>query len=196
MQDVMSIFLVDGVLFKVHRYFLQRESDVFRSMFSCPPTEEGPEGESDDKPIFLPEVTRLEFESLLNFFYNSLYGKPLDSLDEWISLLSISSRYSMDGIRERAIEEIEKSIPPMLPVSQIVLAKKHHVKTWLAPAYEALCTRKESLTVAEAEQLGLVTSILLAGAREKLFDKELCPKCRSRPTRCSKAELVREVFSL
>jgi len=83
----------------------------------------------------------------------------------------------------------------MLPVSQVVLAKKHDVKAWLAPAYEALCKRPEPLSMAEAEQLGLVTSILLAGAREKVRDKEPCVKCKKRIADCSAAELVREVFS-
>lgn len=38
-------------------------------MFLCPPRPEGAEGQTDDKPIPLPGVTRDEFKILLDFFY-------------------------------------------------------------------------------------------------------------------------------
>lgn len=50
---------IQNCLFKVHRFFLDRESSIF------------PKGTgSKAQPIELPGVTRLEFKSLLNFFYN------------------------------------------------------------------------------------------------------------------------------
>ncbi|KAH7928354.1 hypothetical protein BV22DRAFT_1005071 [Leucogyrophana mollusca] len=172
MQDEMSVFLVEGVLFRVHRYFLQRDSDVFRTMFVCPPTEEGPEGRTDERPIVLPEVTAVEFETLLKFFYNSMYSKPLESVEEWVALLSISTRYGMDRVRERALEEID-SMPPVDPIRRIVLAKKHDVAEWLVPAYAALCRRVEPLNVLEAVEIGLETTVLVATAREKVRERDI-----------------------
>lgn len=56
-QDKMVVFLIEGCLFRVHRYHLDRESSVF------------PQGVgSDSDPIELPGVTQTEFESLLDFF--------------------------------------------------------------------------------------------------------------------------------
>lgn len=54
-----SIYLykVDDHLFRVHRYFLDRESQIF------------PKGNGWE-PIDLAGVTRPEFESLLDFFYD------------------------------------------------------------------------------------------------------------------------------
>lgn len=60
---------VEDTFFKVHRYFLTRESEVFRTMFSCPSSEDGQEGVDDSKPIHLPGVTSRQFEALLEFFY-------------------------------------------------------------------------------------------------------------------------------
>ena len=51
----------------MHRYFLERESEVFRGMFLSPPPQEGAEGQTDSNPISLPGVTKFEFESLLKF---------------------------------------------------------------------------------------------------------------------------------
>ena len=58
-----------GILFKVHKHFLERESSVFKTMFSCPPDSAGPEGATEDKPIVLPGVKADEFEALLDYFY-------------------------------------------------------------------------------------------------------------------------------
>ena len=60
---------VENTFFKVHRYYLTRESEVFRTMFSCPSSEHGQEGVDDSKPIHLPGVTSRQFEALLDFFY-------------------------------------------------------------------------------------------------------------------------------
>lgn len=77
-QDEMAVFLVsanvptihnaipfiwamkvEGVLFRVHRHFLDRESSIF------------PKGTgSTNQPIELPGVTQAELESLLVFFYD------------------------------------------------------------------------------------------------------------------------------
>lgn len=78
---------VEETLFRVHRYFFLRESQLFRDMLSLPipaPTEPSSstgaskgkfkafdvEGTSDDNPIHLPQVSTDEFEDFLWVFYN------------------------------------------------------------------------------------------------------------------------------
>ncbi|KAG2159340.1 uncharacterized protein EDB93DRAFT_1115134 [Suillus bovinus] len=170
LQDELSVFLVDGVLFRVHRFFLQRESDVFRTMFVCPPTQDGPEGLSDDKPIVLPDVTVAEFEALLKFLYDGgTSPSPFSTADEWIRLLSIATRYEMERIRARALHELDY-LPPLDPIQKIVLARRHDVRQWLLPSYVALCLRREPLNVLEAVELGLETMVLIAIGRESVRD--------------------------
>lgn len=53
----------------MHKYFLERESSVFKTTFSCPPESVGPEGATEDKPIALPGVKADEFAALLDYFY-------------------------------------------------------------------------------------------------------------------------------
>lgn len=172
LQDELSVFLVDGVLFRVHRFFLQRESDVFRTMFVCPPTQDGPEGLSDDKPIVLPEVTVAEFEGLLKFLYDGgTSPSPFSTAEEWVRLLSIASRYGMERIRTRALHELEY-LPPLDPIQKITLARKHNVQEWLLPSYVALCLRRQPLNVLEAVELGLETMVLIAMGRETVRDPD------------------------
>jgi len=90
------------------------------------------------------------------------------SLDQWISLLSISTRFQLDRIRRRSISEIESHNPQPGAVDKVVLAIRHSVEHWLIPAYCDICERTEPLTDQEAEKLGAVTTARLARARELL----------------------------
>jgi hypothetical protein len=60
-------FQIEDCLYKIHRYFLTRESSFFRDMFFLPATSD--EGKSDANPIVLFQTTILEFDSLLEHFY-------------------------------------------------------------------------------------------------------------------------------
>jgi len=65
---------VDGTLFRVHKYYFTRESQIFADMFSLPVGGAGgssgtTEGKSDSSPIEIPEVTKQEMESFLGFVY-------------------------------------------------------------------------------------------------------------------------------
>jgi BTB/POZ domain len=61
---------VDGEIYKIHRYFLTRESQFFSDLFSLsqPGDSASVEG-SDNNPIKVPETPTNEFENLLRFFY-------------------------------------------------------------------------------------------------------------------------------
>ena len=59
---------VEGTLFNVHRYFFQRDSAVFRDMFSIPSAIEG-DGASEKNPITLEGVKSADFASFLSCLY-------------------------------------------------------------------------------------------------------------------------------
>jgi len=51
---------------------LQRESEVFRAMFTLPISERLPchiEGATDDHPIRLPDISDVDFRNLLSYLY-------------------------------------------------------------------------------------------------------------------------------
>ncbi|EMD36835.1 hypothetical protein CERSUDRAFT_114751 [Gelatoporia subvermispora B] len=168
LEDEMSIFLVEGRLFKVHRYFLIRESEVFRTMFEMPPDANGIGGRTDEDAIPLLDVTLKEFSAFLKFVYHGMHTDRCFSLNDWTNLLSFSHRFFCDDIRERAIREIDAYTPVIDPVDKIVLGEKYDVLEWLYPSYEALCQRRSSITLVEAAKLGLTTTALLAQAREEV----------------------------
>lgn len=192
-EDEMSVFLVENQLFKVHRHFLRESLDFMRMFTQCPPRQDGPDGLSDQRPIPLPGVLSREFEALLDFFYRGMKcgcSKSLPSdlwslkveLQRQIDLLSISTRYDFERVREAAINCIQYGLhrrdwrgaqwlAGISPVDRICLAEKYNIPQWLTPSYEDLCQRVFPLEVSEAEKIGVRTATLLARAREAVREQ-------------------------
>jgi hypothetical protein len=106
------------------------------------------------------------------------------SLEELIDLLSISTRFDFERIRQLAINTIGKKDLP--PVDLIFLAEKYDVDQWFRCSYIALCQRHEPLEVEEARKLGFEKTVLVAKAREKLVASFISP--------AGVARLVDEIF--
>ncbi len=98
-----------------------------------------------------------------------MYARVIVSLEDWIALLSISTRFVFDKIRDMAILEISSRM--LDPIKKITLANKYNIPQWLSPAYVDLCKRPEPLNDDEAETLGLKTVVRVARAREIVRDK-------------------------
>ncbi|KAF7291419.1 BTB domain-containing protein [Mycena indigotica] len=183
LNDVMSVFQVETQLFKIHRHFLVKESEVFNTMFQCPPGPgaETPDGADDAHPILTPGVTVAEFEALLDFFYTDEFHEDCPELHTWLDLLSIATRYDFQRLRERAIDVIDGHrwngrqwgvCEEFDPITRIVLAEKHAIPHWLTTAYIALCERGTPLQLHEVRTIGVEKAVLIAEAREKIRDIE------------------------
>ncbi|KAH9072813.1 hypothetical protein EDB83DRAFT_133343 [Lactarius deliciosus] len=67
------VFDVENTLFRVHRYFFIRDSLWFHDKLPYPlPPGEITKGSSDNLPLTLEGVSRIDFERLLWVFYNPL----------------------------------------------------------------------------------------------------------------------------
>jgi len=102
-----------------------------------------------------------------------MHTKYTPSLSEWTALLSISTRFEMTDIRNRAIAEIDKVRSTIEPVEQVMLAVTHNVPGWLPDAYMALCLRDTPITLREMKQIGDETMVLVAEAREAILKAKL-----------------------
>lgn len=175
---------VESTLFKVHRHFLVRESEVFETMFSLPAAQGKAQVEEHTK---LPDVTAAELEALLIFFYDGYVFRDLlrTSLADrsshrmhalpqdwkfWSNLLSIATRFCFDKIRQRAISQLASSLTP---IEQIYHGKKYDVPNWLREGYQSVCKRSEPLELSEAEKIGWEEAIMLAKAREIYYRTDL-----------------------
>lgn len=196
MDDELSVFLVGGSLFRVHRYHLARESDVFKTMFGCPIPDEGKEGMDDIRPIHLPGVTRREFQTLLDYFYKgpeSTLKKPEPPANppttsparpvkapqgpaydfkRLLLLLKIATFYDMLRVRQYAIDTIQSNLS-LTSFAKLELANTYDVPQWAESAYRAICSRPMPLTLEEARRVGIETAVLVAEARERLLRNQL-----------------------
>ncbi|KAF8152984.1 hypothetical protein B0H34DRAFT_87291 [Crassisporium funariophilum] len=166
-----SVFKVEYKYYKVHRFFFARESPVFQSMFDCPVPPEGQDGDSDERPIHLPEVTCAQFEALLHFFYNGMFGFNTERL---FDLLLIALRYCFDRVASHAINAVDTCdvANDVEVVQKIILAIQFdQLQHWLAPAYIALIQRERPLTRTEIVRLGAGRTAILCERREQYLRK-------------------------
>jgi len=89
-------------------------------------------------------------------------------VEEWISVLKLSTMWAIFEMRELAISQLSESTDL---VTKVILARKYNVSAWLFAAYEGLAKRKESISVTEAEKLGLTTAIRIVQIREESVAK-------------------------
>ncbi|KAK7057692.1 hypothetical protein R3P38DRAFT_2842519, partial [Favolaschia claudopus] len=192
--------ITENRMFRVHRYFFERESRFFREQLAIPATPGALRlGSSEDSAVILDGVKSADFDRLLWVFYNPKYSLYNASVDDWSVILSLADRWSFLEVKNLAVRELEKL--EMLDVDRIVLYHNFHVdESFCVPRYVALCERPELLTVDEGLRLGMETVIPLTRARECLRNGAASSGLRSpSPSSVSQTELteiIKEHFGI
>lgn len=71
---------VENTLFRVHRFFLKRDSAYFRNKLPHPPSPgDVTKGSSDNNPLDLEDTLKVDFERLLWVFYNPYVSRSYAS---------------------------------------------------------------------------------------------------------------------
>ncbi|CCM02988.1 uncharacterized protein FIBRA_05103 [Fibroporia radiculosa] len=159
-------FLVENQLFRVHRYFFERESAWFREKFSAAaPPGQGPKGASDASPFTLDDVQAEDFARFLWVFYNPKYSIYDATVDDWSTILKLAFDWRFAEVKKLCCRELEKFVIPA--VRKIELYQAYELdKRLLIPSYIAMTVRPEPLSLQEGRHLGLETVLLIARARE------------------------------
>ncbi|KDQ53598.1 hypothetical protein JAAARDRAFT_197399 [Jaapia argillacea MUCL 33604] len=157
-HDNMAVFLVEDTLFKVHSFFFQRDSEYFRTLLS----QHSPSSESH--PIKLGGVSVVNFVTFLGVLYPIDFTKhTVATVDEWISVLALATKWSFTTLRSLAIREL---FPLASPVDKIVVGRQYDIPEWLRDAYVAVCAPPNALTKKEGERLGLDEVIKISQLRQ------------------------------
>lgn len=159
-------FLVENWIFRVHRYFFERESQFFREKLGAPPPPgQPPKGSSDVNPFTLDDIREEDFSRFLWVFYNPKYYVYDANAEEWISILKLSHLWNFAEIKQMACRYLEDFT--LDPIRKIELYQAYDVdKRLLIPAYTELVNRLEPLSLEEGRRLTLETALLIATARE------------------------------
>ncbi|KAI9459229.1 hypothetical protein BJY52DRAFT_1119174, partial [Lactarius psammicola] len=164
-------------IYKVHRYFLVRESEFFQSLFSRPQGDFARvEGVDDEHSICIPDTTlrnlRFFFGSFtlgMNCVHVRMHNDYEPAVTNWIAMLTVSVRLIFPKVRERAIEELTACVGEIDPFDLIGLATKYDVQQRLKPAYHRIVTRADLIAHAEAEKIPFLVAVMLMRSREQYW---------------------------
>ncbi|KZP17540.1 hypothetical protein FIBSPDRAFT_698883, partial [Athelia psychrophila] len=156
-KDGNTIFLIEEVLYNVHRYFFERDSAHFRSIL------ENVQGTEEKNPIILPDVNCSDFDEFLAILYPTDFHRSTEKTTaQWTSILHLAAKWGFESIQLLAIDKLTATA---IPVDKIVLGRRYGISDWLPGAYEAVCTRADPLTVEEGMKLGVEDIIRISAAR-------------------------------
>jgi len=154
-EDGNIVLSVQTVLFKVHRHFLTEYSPVFKNMWALASV--GPkdgDGSNDDNPILLNGDNPEDFSSLLQLFYHRTPGSAVSlTAVQWRSVLAVATKYEMETIRQKAIQELKVANPPLDPVDQIIAARKYGCMDLAETPMKSLVKREQPLSIQEVVKL-------------------------------------------
>ncbi|KAM5544950.1 hypothetical protein V8D89_001061 [Ganoderma adspersum] len=193
-------FLVENYIYRVHRYFFERESAWFREKLGAPtPAGQVVKGSSDASPFPLDDIVADDFSKFLWVFYNPKYSIYDATLDDWIAILKLAYDWRFGEVKKLCTREIEKF--EIAPVPKIELYQTYELdRKLLIPSLLYLCMRAEPLSLKEGRQIGLETALLVATARECARGKPASNGARS-PTAADLEEddmvsIIKEIFGL
>ncbi|KAI0002273.1 hypothetical protein BJV74DRAFT_741415, partial [Russula compacta] len=161
-DDGNIIFLVEGVLYRIHRYFFCSDSSEFKDRISRLSAEQ--EQESSPPPLIpLHDVKPVDFDAFLSILYPLNFNtREEHSFEEWTSILDLSTRWGFTTIRDLAI----RCLKPPTPLQRLLLARKCGVEEWILPALQELCERPLPLTLDEARLMDVEDIVLVGSVRE------------------------------
>ncbi|KAJ3749579.1 hypothetical protein DFH05DRAFT_1382895, partial [Lentinula detonsa] len=159
---------VEDHFFRVPIRHLAAESEYFQDMADRSKSEI--DGLTEENPIHLDDVLQEDFRQLLRVICPTqrFNAKPeILSFSQWTSVLELAKKWKMDEVRAHAISAIE-SLSDVDPVDKVVLARTHDIFAWLAPSFNEILQRSQSLTERDVEKLGIPTVVRLMGLRDRL----------------------------
>ncbi|KAK0454456.1 hypothetical protein EV421DRAFT_418402 [Armillaria borealis] len=166
------VFLVGGQLYQVPRYHFEKSSEIFAAMFTLPADTKRAimDGSDDDHPIELQGVESKDFECLLRVLLTDarLENTPLLP-EELLSVLRLANMWVMPKVRQIAIYELKKLA--LTDVARVVYGREYAVPDWVISGYRDLVDRRNAVSEAEAQQLGLTTTLQLWQVQMKLVTR-------------------------
>jgi len=158
---------VENYLFRIHRFFFERESAYFRlRLEKTSHPDRDPPGSSESNPLVLDGATSDAFACFLWVFYNPKYSVYKATPEQWSAILELAQKWGFRQVEELCIRELERLT--LSHVDRIHIYQQHNLdQSLLLDSFESLTTRDDPIDVEEGMKLGLRTSLQIACAREK-----------------------------
>ncbi|KAF6747348.1 hypothetical protein DFP72DRAFT_608162 [Ephemerocybe angulata] len=193
-------FSVDDVLYRLPKYRFVNGSETFASEYGLDQdqgSEEEYAGVEDSSPDAVKklDVAAADFRALLKVLYpktdKAAHEELTLSMDEWLAVLKLSSKWRFNSVRKLAIERLSPLVG-MKPSEKIRLGREYAVESWLLSGYEELVTRKAVISNEEGQLIGWETVNELWAVREMWKAHTACA-CT---TQLSLDAIVQDTFSV
>ncbi|KAG6920039.1 hypothetical protein DXG01_010107 [Tephrocybe rancida] len=130
-------------------------------------------------------------------FCQDSYSFTDASVDDWMSILKLSTQYEIDHVRGLAMARLHGS--QIDPLRKILIWREYNLDpSLLIPSYVSLCQRSEPLTFDIAAAISSENFVRLAAAREVYRQRMGCEHSINRTTAEQAAiaeEVVRQLFA-
>ncbi|KAG6908824.1 hypothetical protein DXG01_003177 [Tephrocybe rancida] len=171
-----SIYFMDMLTFKVEDHLFRVPANHFTtSTFFAPYLESSgiEEKKVRENIIELKDATPAEFRTLLKLIYPIppyLTPEYEPMMNEWLSIMKLSTQWLMLDIRRKAIKALtlRDDVPP---ADRVVLARKYSVDNWARCAYAELAQKASSMSQADITKIGLSSAIKVYNTRERVFGR-------------------------
>src|SRR5271154_6390625 len=110
--------IVQRVLFRIHSYFLLRESTHFQQLLSTSPHDlPNIIGTSPTRPLILTDISPRNFAIFLWVFYNPQFGRYITTLQHWTIIHNYSIAWNFPEVRFLAERHLSVSLSYSVPSS-------------------------------------------------------------------------------
>jgi hypothetical protein len=110
-------------------------------------------------PSFVPST------SPFNLIIRSFRRHDPNTVDEWTSVLALSSKYFITPLRDLAIDRLA---PTASGVDKVVLATTYSITNWLETAYTQLCMRNVPINAEESARLGQLITVHISEVQHQI----------------------------
>ncbi|KAF8622943.1 hypothetical protein AX15_006619 [Amanita polypyramis BW_CC] len=171
LQDGNAHILVENTIFRIHSYFLTRESPIFRIYLEVPVGhKQERKGTSDSNALVLENVTTEEFATFLWVFYDPKFVHST-TVGNWTTILDLADRWKFSKVKTLAVGALEELTIPL--INRIALYQKYNIsEDVIVPHYAALCARQQMLNLKETEAIGMPTTIMILTVREQILTSQ------------------------
>jgi hypothetical protein len=207
-------------MFKIPKHHVAQIS-IFSTVFSLPPSKGGIEGDTEENPLILHQISKADFKAFLRVLvplyvnstllfihkYNSSprlgfsfrqtppnYSKI--SVATWKSTLKLSTMWEVTAVRDLAIKNLNK----LEVVDMILLGIEYRVSQWFIAGCSRLILRSCGPTEKECNLLGIGFVVQIYGLRERTLSirvpSNLLKGSGAYQSHCENivVQLVREAF--
>jgi hypothetical protein len=191
LRDGNICFLVENTVFRLHRYFFDRESKYFRDRLG--PCSEGGDG-TPNRPYIIHDIKSDEFADFVWVWYNPAYSFSKQGKQKWLTILQLATLWEFGDIKQLAIRQLEKL--KLDPIEKIITYKQYSVDSeLLLPSYVSLCTSPTLPSPEEGRILTLETVLRIASARERVLLRASELGCKTPTIGSAPEEVVRAVVA-